>query len=117
MTAPQWTARDEERLADLRKRRADVYNAKREEHPYYGDDDIDLLFRFAAQRSTGAPLSGEARARANVIYDAALVDGTRGRSKLMAEQDIASITPQIEQAIIYGIAAALTAADRARGDG
>lgn len=33
----------QERLADLLRRRADVYNPKRERTPYYGDDDIDLL--------------------------------------------------------------------------
>ena len=31
------------RYADLLRRRADVYSPARERHPYYGDDDIDLL--------------------------------------------------------------------------
>ncbi len=88
--------------------------------PYQGEWDghtTEVKYERLAALQTAAPVAGDARARANAIYDAALVDGTRGRSKLMAEQDIASITPHIEQAIIYGIAAALTAADRARGDG
>jgi hypothetical protein len=34
---------DEERLADLLKRRMDVYHPRRNHDPYYGDDDIDLL--------------------------------------------------------------------------
>jgi hypothetical protein len=31
------------RYADLLRRRADVYSPARGRHPYYGDDDIDLL--------------------------------------------------------------------------
>ncbi len=77
-------------------------------------EEIETHLGRTDQHSTATPVSGDARARSNVIYDAALVDGTRGRSKLMAEQDIASITPHIEQAIIAGIAAALHA-ERAEG--
>lgn len=43
------------RLDDLRARRADVYSPKRERHPYYGDDDIDLLLSLlTAARREGA---------------------------------------------------------------
>jgi len=40
MTDP---TKDAERLADLLRRRADVYHPARRAPSYYGDDDIDLL--------------------------------------------------------------------------
>jgi hypothetical protein len=35
--------REAERMADLLRRRADVYSPDRQKPSYYGDDDIDLL--------------------------------------------------------------------------
>jgi len=37
------STKDAERLADLLRRRADVYHPARRAPSYYGDDDIDLL--------------------------------------------------------------------------